>query len=108
MDSQKEDIMDNKDMIELSNEELELVNGGGKALFLEVQGLLASKLGVAKSSIGLHSNLVEDLGADSLDVVDVLKDVSGRYNVALDRPFKDFRSAADICKLVLPKDHRNM
>ncbi len=100
--------MENKDMKELSNQELELVNGGGDALFLEVQNIIASKLGVVKSSINLQSKIVEDLGADSLDVVDVLQAVALKYDVKELRPYKEYKSVADICKLARPKDSRNL
>lgn len=99
--------MENKNMKELDNNELEMIYGGS-ALFQEVQGMLASKLGIAKDSIRLQSHIIEDLGADSLDVVDVLQSVADKFNVEVNRPYGEFKSVADICKLARPGDSRNI
>lgn len=40
--------------------------------FSRVQKFLAEKLGVATYEIQLNSNIVEDLGADSLDFVELI------------------------------------
>ena len=100
--------MENKDMKELNDDELELVNGGRDVVLNDVRGILASKLGIAKSSINLQSHIIDDLGSDSLDVVDVVQSVADKYNVAVDRPYSDFKSVADICRMARPKDFRNM
>lgn len=41
-------------------------------MFEEVAKILAEQLGVAKSEIKPESDIVKDLGADSLDVVELL------------------------------------
>ena len=99
--------MENKNMKELDNNELEMVYGGSP-LFLEIRELLSSKLGVAKESVQLQSHIIEDLGADSLDVVDVLQSVADKFNVEVNRPYGEFKSVADICKLARPGDSRNI
>lgn len=100
--------MDNKYMEELNDDELGLVNGGRDAVFNEVQGILASKLGIARSSINLQSHIIDDLGSDSLDVVDVLQSVADKFNVEVDRPYSEFKSVADICRMARPGDSRNI
>lgn len=41
-------------------------------MFDEVAKILSEQLGVAQSKITLESDIVKDLGADSLDVVELL------------------------------------
>lgn len=41
-------------------------------MFEEIAKTLAEQLGIPQSKITLESNIVEDLGADSLDVVELL------------------------------------
>ncbi len=48
---------------------------------LEIRGLLARKLGMPVESILPTSRIVDDLGADSLDVVDVLQSAEKRFGV---------------------------
>lgn len=43
---------------------------------------LAEKLGIDKSKITMDSKIVEDLGADSLDVVGLLMDLEQEYNIS--------------------------
>lgn len=41
-------------------------------MFEEIAKILSEQLGVAQSKITLESRIVDDLGADSLDVVELL------------------------------------
>lgn len=93
----------NKDMNKLNESELELVNGGGAQIFNDVRGILASRLGVPVSSISLQSNLIDDLGADSLDVVDIVQGVAQKHNVEGQPALKGIKSVADLCGIVRPK-----
>ena len=52
-------------------------------MFDEVAKILSEQLGVAQSKITLESDIVKDLGADSLDVVELLMNLEeiGRAHV---------------------------
>lgn len=41
-------------------------------MFEEIASQLSEQLGIAKSKITMDSNIVKDLGADSLDIVELL------------------------------------
>lgn len=41
-------------------------------MFEEIAKILADQLGIAQSKITMESDIVKDLGADSLDVVELL------------------------------------
>jgi len=64
-----------------------------------VKDLIAKQLRVEVSSIGDDSNIMEDLGADSLDVVDLLMAVEENFGVTVpdeDVPsLKTVRNIAD-------------
>ena len=47
----------------------------------KIAQVLAEQLGVDKSTITKDSKIVEDLGADSLDVVELLMTLEDAYNV---------------------------
>lgn len=49
----------------------------------KVKELVAEQLGVAKDSITAESNIVEDLGADSLDVIEMLMTLEDEYGITI-------------------------
>ena len=53
-------------------------------VFEKVQELLAEKLNIAdKSKITLQSNIVQDLGADSLDMVEMLMALEDNFGITV-------------------------
>lgn len=54
---------------------------GEKIMFDKIAEMLAEQLGIPQSKITLESRIVDDLGADSLDVVELLmqlEDATGK------------------------------
>jgi acyl carrier protein len=51
------------------------------AVFEGVRDNVADSLAVAKGEISLHSRLVDDLGADSLDLVDIIFTLERKFGV---------------------------
>lgn len=49
--------------------------------FEKISELLAKQLGVAKESITLESEIIKDLGADSLDIVEMLMGLEEEFNI---------------------------
>ena len=74
---------ENVDPVLLSKEQLEVTVGGRLEVGLEIRGLFARKLGLPIESIALSSRIIDDLGADSLDVVDILKTTEKRFGVTV-------------------------
>lgn len=52
-------------------------------VFEKVQSLLAEQLNVPKESITMKSDIIVDLGADSLDVVELLMGLEEEYNITV-------------------------
>lgn len=51
----------------------------------KVKNILASQFDVEEESITPETNIQEDLGADSLDVVDMLMSLEDEFDVEIDR-----------------------
>lgn len=50
-------------------------------VFEKVQAILSSQFEVEADSITLDTDLVDDLGADSLDLVDMLMSLEDEFNI---------------------------
>lgn len=63
----------------------------------KVINLIAEKLGKKKEQITLKTNLVEDLGADSLDVVELIMTFEDEFGVTLpDEDVAKMKTVGDI------------
>src|SRR3954466_15858428 len=51
------------------------------AIFAEVQACIADSLAVPSAEIALESRLVDDLGADSLDLVDIVFTLERKFRI---------------------------
>lgn len=52
-------------------------------VFTKIQELLASQLNIPKEKITMESDIINDLGADSLDVVELLMSLEEAYNITV-------------------------
>lgn len=52
-------------------------------IFEKVKELVAEQLGISQDEIKLESNIVEDLGADSLDVIEMLMTLEEEYGISI-------------------------
>ena len=65
----------------------------------KVIALIADKLGKKPSQITLNSKLVEDLGADSLDVIELVMAFEDEFGVALpDEEVQKMVTVGDVIK----------
>ncbi|MDD3958439.1 MAG: acyl carrier protein [Candidatus Izemoplasmatales bacterium] len=63
--------------------------------------LIASELSVSKEGITLETDLQDDLGADSLDAVELMMAVEDAFNVSIpDQETQGLRTVGDILRLV--------
>lgn len=63
--------------------------------------LIAEKLGRKKSEVTLKTRLVEDLGADSLDVVELVMTFEDEFGVSLpDEDVSKMRTVEDIINYI--------
>ena len=63
----------------------------------KIISLIADKLGKKKEQITLKTNLVEDLGADSLDVVELVMTFEDEFGVSLpDEDVAKMKTVGDV------------
>ena len=67
----------------------------------KVKKLLAEQLNIAPESIDVNSKVIEDLGADSLDVVEMLMVLEDEFNVTVsDEESMQLKTVGDIVSLI--------
>lgn len=66
-------------------------------VFEKLRSILAEQFEVEPDTITLETSLDEDLGADSLDVVDVLMSIEDTFSVEIpDEKIENLRTVADV------------
>ena len=70
-------------------------------MFEEVAKLLAAQLGIPQSSITEASDIVKDLGADSLDVVELLMTLEDNTGKTIpEDKVSDLKTVGDVVKML--------
>lgn len=66
-----------------------------------IKSLLSSQLGIKEEKIQLKSRILEDLGADSLDLVELLMTLEDEFNVTVsDEDAIKLKTVEDIVKII--------
>ena len=66
-----------------------------------VRSIVASKLGITEEEITPEKNLTNDLGADSLDVVELSMELEREFNLKFeDTDTEKIQTVDDLCKLI--------
>lgn len=69
--------------------------------FNRVADMLSEQLGINKDKITLESDVIKDLGADSLDVVQMLMALEEDFGITVSEDdAANLRTVADIVKLI--------
>lgn len=70
-------------------------------IFDEVREILAEQLDVDKDSIEMNSKLAEDLGADSLDAIDIVMTIENQYAIEVpDENIENMKTVEDIVSFI--------
>lgn len=73
-------------------------------VFEKLKKILADQFDVEENKITLETNMVDDLGADSLDVVDLLMSVEDEFEIEIpDSDVENMKTVGDVVKYV--EDH---
>jgi acyl carrier protein len=71
------------------------------AVFEEIQDVIADKLSVDKGDIKLESSFIDDLGADSLDLADLVMAIEEKYEVDFSNEDTDqFKTVGDVVSAI--------
>ncbi len=67
----------------------------------KVKELVAEQLGISKDTITEESNIIEDLGADSLDVIEMLMTLEEEYGITIpDEKISQIKTIGQIVELI--------
>ncbi len=67
----------------------------------KVKELVAEQLGISKDTITAESNIIEDLGADSLDVIEMLMTLEEEYGITIpDEKISQIKTIGQIVELI--------
>ena len=70
-------------------------------IFDEVKEILAEQLDIDPKTIEMTSNLQTDLGADSLDAIDIVMSIEDQYGIEVpDSVIENMRSVEDIVSFI--------
>lgn len=70
-------------------------------VFEKVREILCDQLDLEEDSVNLESNIAEDLGADSLDVVDLLMSLEDEFDVEIpDDEIENIKTVGNIVKYI--------
>lgn len=66
-------------------------------VFEKVKEIIAEELGIEEDEIKLESDLSEDLGADSLDAIELIMEIESRFDVEIaDNEATKIKKVSDI------------
>lgn len=66
-------------------------------IFEKVKELIAEELGIEAEEIKLESDLSEDLGADSLDAIELIMEIESQFDVEIsDNEAQNIKLVSDI------------
>lgn len=70
-------------------------------IFEKLQEMLVNQLGIDKDKVTPDADIIKDIGADSLDIVEMLMDVENEWGITVDDDaVKDFHTIGDIVKYI--------
>lgn len=73
-------------------------------VFEKVKAILSEQFDVEEDSITLETSIVDDLGADSLDVVDLLMSIEDEFEIEIpDTEIDNIKTVGELVKYI--EDH---
>ena len=72
-----------------------------EAVFEKVTGIVAERLGVDEDKVTMEAEFVNDLNADSLDLVGVISDIEDAFNLTIaDSDMENIRTVGNAVDLI--------
>ena len=73
-------------------------------VFEKVKGIIVEQLGVAEASVTMEASFIDDLGADSLDIVELVMALEEEFDIEIpDADAEKVVSVGDVVDYI--KDH---
>lgn len=71
------------------------------SIFTSVQNILIDQLGVDTDSVTMQSNFIDDLNADSLDIVELVMAMEQEFNISIpDEDAEKIKSVGDAVEYI--------
>ena len=66
-------------------------------VFDKLKEIIVDQLGVEEDAVTLEANIQDDLGADSLDIVDLIQTIEDEYDLSIpDEAVEEIKTVGDI------------
>jgi len=79
----------------------------GEDIFKKVQEILVTELAVKKNKVKPNSDLASDLGADSLDLVEITMSIEMEFDITVeDSEIEGIKTVQDIVELIQKKTEK--
>lgn len=73
-------------------------------VFEKVKGIIVEQLGVAESAVAMEASFIDDLGADSLDIVELIMALEEEFDIEIpDADAEKVVTVGDVVDYI--KDH---
>ena len=70
-------------------------------VFDKLKEIIVEQLGVEEDAVTLEANIQEDLGADSLDIVDLIQTIEDEYDLSIpDEAVEEIKTVNDIVNYI--------
>jgi len=74
-------------------------------IFEKIRGIICDQLDLEESVVTMESNLMDDLGADSLDLIDLVMSIEDEFDIEVpDSAIENIKTIADAVKFI--EDHQ--
>ena len=70
-------------------------------IFDKLKDIIVEQLGVEEDAVTLTANIQDDLGADSLDVVDLITTIEDEFDISIpDEAVEEIKTVCDIASYI--------
>lgn len=70
-------------------------------IFEKLKDIIAEQLSVEADEVNMESNIQDDLGADSLDVVDLITTIEDEFDISIpDEAVEEIKTVGDIVNYI--------
>ena len=70
-------------------------------IFEKIRGIICDQLDLEESAVTMESNLMDDLGADSLDLIDLVMSIEDEFDIEVpDSAIENIKTIADAVKFI--------
>ena len=78
-------------------------------IFDRVSSIIVEQLGAEPHEVQFHSRFVEDLGADSLDIVELIMAFEEEFNIEVpDEAAEKMRTVGDVVSYISPNEYTSL